>query len=72
MSDVKWKVENIPGLSGKVIIVTGANSGVGFEASEEFARKGSKVIMACRNMDKAKDALTQIKEDIPDAPVEAI
>ena len=41
MSNEKWGVDNIPDLSGKVIIVTGANSGLGFEASKEFARKAS-------------------------------
>ena len=34
----KWKAENIPDLTGKVIIVTVANSGLGFEASKEFSR----------------------------------
>jgi NAD(P)-dependent dehydrogenase (short-subunit alcohol dehydrogenase family) len=68
----KWKAEDVPDLSGKVIIVTGANSGLGFEASKEFARKGAKVIMACRNMDKAQVALIQIKEEIPDASIEVM
>jgi NAD(P)-dependent dehydrogenase (short-subunit alcohol dehydrogenase family) len=70
MGNDKWKAENIPDLSGKVIIVTGANCGLGFEAAKEFARKGAKVIMACRNMDKAQVALTQINEEIPDTSVE--
>jgi NAD(P)-dependent dehydrogenase (short-subunit alcohol dehydrogenase family) len=72
MSNEKWRAENIPDLSGKVVIVTGANSGLGFEASKEFARKGAKVIMACRNMDKAQTALAQIREEIPDVLAEVI
>ena len=43
----KWTVENIPDLSGKVTVVTGANSGLGFESSKEFTRKGANVIMVC-------------------------
>jgi NAD(P)-dependent dehydrogenase (short-subunit alcohol dehydrogenase family) len=49
----KWTTENMPDLTGKVIIVTGSNSGIGFEAAQEFARKGAHTILACRNMDKA-------------------
>ena len=49
-----WIVNNIPDLSGKVIVITGANSGIGFESAKELARKGAEVILACRNMDKSK------------------
>lgn len=49
----KWTTQNIVDLSGKVIIVTGANSGTGFHETLEFARKGAKVIMGCRNLEKA-------------------
>lgn len=67
-----WTTANIPDLTGKVIIVTGGNSGIGFEAAKEFARKGAKTILACRNMDKAEAALAEIKAEIPNAPVEII
>ena len=63
--DEKCTTENIPDLTGKVIIVTGGNSGVGFEAVKEFARKGAKTIMASRNLDKAKKALGKIQKIIP-------
>ena len=63
----KWTTDKIPDLTGKVIIVTGANSGIGFEATKEFARKGAETILACRNTNKAKKASDRIKKRIPDA-----
>jgi NAD(P)-dependent dehydrogenase (short-subunit alcohol dehydrogenase family) len=68
----KWTAEDIPDLSGKVVIVTGANSGIGLEASRELARKGAEVVMACRTQDKAEAAVQQIQEDIPQAKLEYI
>ena len=47
-----WTVNDIPDQSGKIAVITGANSGLGFEASRELARKGATVVMAVRNMEK--------------------
>lgn len=66
----QWTTKNIPDLSGKVIIVTGANSGIGYEAAKEFARKGARTVLACRSMEKAQAALDQIKQEIPGASAE--
>ena len=65
-----WTAADMPDLAGKVIIVTGSNSGIGFEAAKEFARKGAQTILACRNMDKAQAALSEIQTEIPSAQVE--
>jgi NAD(P)-dependent dehydrogenase (short-subunit alcohol dehydrogenase family) len=65
-----WTTDNIPDLTGKVIVVTGANSGLGFEAAKEFARKGAQTVLACRDIDKAQAALAQIQEEVPNAPAE--
>jgi NAD(P)-dependent dehydrogenase (short-subunit alcohol dehydrogenase family) len=69
-SNEPWTAAEIPDLTGKVIIVTGANSGIGYESAKEFARKGAQTILACRSMDKAQAALDQIRAEIPEAPAE--
>jgi NAD(P)-dependent dehydrogenase (short-subunit alcohol dehydrogenase family) len=66
----EWTNEQIPNLSGKIIIVTGANSGIGYEAAKEFSRKGAKTILACRNMEKARSALVKIKKEVPNSNTE--
>ena len=63
----KWTADDLPDLSGKQIIVTGANSGIGYEATLQFARKGAEVILACRNMEKAGAAAARIKAAHPAA-----
>ena len=65
-----WTAADIPDLTGKVIIITGANSGIGYEAAKEFARKGAKTILACRSIEKAQAAQDQIKAEISEAQVE--
>jgi hypothetical protein len=72
MPNPKWTAADLPNLSGKTIIVTGANSGIGYEAALEFGRHRAAVILACRGMDKASSAIAQIKAAIPDAAVEAM
>jgi NAD(P)-dependent dehydrogenase (short-subunit alcohol dehydrogenase family) len=69
-ANINWTTNNIPDLAGKVIIVTGANSGIGYEAAKELARKGAQTILACRSVDKAQRALNQIRVEIPNAKVE--
>lgn len=46
--------------SGKVVVVTGANSGIGFETAKSFALHGAHVILACRNMTRANEAVSRI------------
>ncbi|EPQ05478.1 WW domain-containing oxidoreductase [Myotis brandtii] len=46
--------------TGKVVVVTGANSGIGFETAKSFALHGAHVILACRNMSRANEAVSRI------------
>ena len=56
-----WNTNNIPDLSGKTAVITGANSGIGLEAAKALAAKGAHIVMACRNVDKA----TAVQKEIP-------
>jgi NAD(P)-dependent dehydrogenase (short-subunit alcohol dehydrogenase family) len=69
-NEVPWSTADMPDLTGKVIIVTGANSGIGYEAAKAFARKRAQVVLACRNQEKADAALRQIKSEVPNAQAE--
>ncbi|MCY3412805.1 MAG: SDR family NAD(P)-dependent oxidoreductase [Candidatus Heimdallarchaeota archaeon] len=66
LSKKKWTTDDMPDQSGKVFIVTGANSGLGKEASLRLAEKNAEVIMACRNLEKGQKAFDEIKEIVPD------
>ena len=70
MSTPKWTVNDVPDQTGKVAIVTGANSGLGFETTRGLARKNATVIMACRDLKKGDAALEKIRREFPDAKVE--
>ena len=65
-----WTAADIPDFSGRIAVVTGANSGLGLETTRELARKGARVVMACRNKDKASRARAEIRRDVPDATVD--
>ena len=60
---MSWNANNIGDQSGKTIVVTGANSGIGLEAVKMLADNGAEVVMACRSLDKAEEARSQVASD---------
>lgn len=62
-----YDLNNLPSQNGRVAIVTGANVGLGFETTIALASKGAKVILACRSAEKAKQAMNEIKQRLPNA-----
>lgn len=68
----KWTLENMPDQSGKVAIVTGSNSGIGYETAMALSQKGATVVMACRNLQKANPAADQIRQADPSGTVDVM
>jgi NAD(P)-dependent dehydrogenase (short-subunit alcohol dehydrogenase family) len=62
MSD--WTAADLPSFTGRTVIITGANSGLGAVSARELADKGAKVIMAVRNTSKGEAAARQITGDV--------
>ena len=58
---------DVPGQSGKCFIVTGANTGLGFEAGRVLAARGARVLLACRDRTRAEAAMARIRQAVPDA-----
>ncbi len=69
MSKTKWDAENIADQSGRIAIVTGASSGIGYETARVLANKNAKVIIAVRNPQKGEKALERIKAQNANADV---
>jgi len=67
-----WTAENIPDQKGKIVIVTGSSSGIGYEAARVLANKGAKVIVAVRNLDKGEKAKEKILNQNGNADVEVM
>ena len=61
----KWTTDDIPDQQRRLVVVTGANSGIGYHTTRALALKGARVIMACRDRVKAEEARRQILLDSP-------
>ncbi|MFC5365418.1 oxidoreductase [Salinirubrum litoreum] len=66
----RWTTAEMPDLSDETVIVTGANSGLGFEATRAFADAGATVVMACRSRDRAESARDDVARRVPDADLD--
>ena len=62
-----WSEADIPDQSGRTAVVTGANSGIGFETARALAARGARVVLACRSEEKGRDASLRLRAAVPDA-----
>jgi NAD(P)-dependent dehydrogenase (short-subunit alcohol dehydrogenase family) len=68
----KWKAADIPFLAGKRVLITGANSGIGYHAALKLARKGAHVMLASRDRKRGEEALARLDADSPSAHTELV
>ena len=68
----KWTQNDMPDMTGKVVIITGANSGLGLESTKDIADKGATVVMACRNLRKAEAAKAEVLQQVPNAKLDVM
>ena len=71
-SDTPWSLDALPRLDQKTILITGANSGIGFEAARVFARAGAYVVLACRSRKSASEAIDRICAEVPKAAISSL
>src|SRR5215472_11499338 len=67
--NAKWTSEDVPGQHGRVAVVTGANTGLGFETAQALAARGASVVLAVRDIEKGKRAAARIAGAAPGANV---
>ena len=67
MASTRWPDGDVPDLRGDTVVVTGANSGLGYEATAAFAGAGAHVVMGVRSVDRGRDAAASVREEHPDA-----
>jgi len=62
---MSWTLADIPDLTGRRVLITGANAGLGFETALELSRAGAEVLMACRSAAKGEAARGRIEDAVP-------
>lgn len=67
-----WTATDAPDQTGRTALVTGANSGLGLQTTMALARKGARVLMACRDAGRAEAALQRVLTEVPGATVELV
>jgi len=71
MSTLRSAAE-LPSQKGKLVVITGGNRGLGFETAAAFVAAGAQVLLACRDPQKAQQAVAQLQQQHPQATVEAM
>ncbi|MDH3752286.1 MAG: oxidoreductase [Acidimicrobiia bacterium] len=67
-----WTTADIPDLTGRTALVTGANSGIGLETAAELAGAGARVLLGCRSRERADRAVTEIARRVPSADTDVV
>ena len=67
MTIKNWTPERLADQTGKTFVISGANSGIGFRASKRLVQAGARVVMLCRNLDKANSAAEDLRRGAPKA-----
>ena len=70
MATPQWTAAQIPALQGRTALITGANSGIGYQAALELARHGAHVLLACRSQHKGEQALARLLAEAPGSRAE--
>src|SRR5260221_14326758 len=65
--NAKWTSDDVPGQQGRLAVVTGANTGLGFETAQVLAARGASVVLAGRDAETGKRAAARITGTVPGA-----
>ena len=68
----QWHAGEIPSQSGLRYIITGGNSGIGYQAALKLARKGAEVVVACRDQGRGAAAVARLRHEAPGGHVEPV
>jgi len=71
-SNAPWTAADVPDQQGRIAVVTGANTGIGFEAAKVLAERGATVVLACRGVERASQAAGRIRAGAPKADVRTL
>src|ERR1700744_1246793 len=71
-SDSRWDPTALPSQTGKTIVVTGGNAGIGYFVSEQLAGAGARIVLGSRSQTKAGVAAPSIRQRVPGAQVDFV